>query len=234
MTTTPTVPGQPASSAAARPKPTIEHFTSMPVAALLQRAAIGVENFDSRVFELSDEQLDQAFLPDAGVGRWPARVVLGHLADAEMVFVHRMRRVVAEDSPVFQVWDEQAFIDGGAYGAGPLRPGMPMPNVGGFVAAVYTLRAWTCEWLSCLDERCWTRPGMHPERGPMTLRRVADYWAWHLENHAWFLNAKVERFLGPVPESQGCGAGCGCHGPSAPGPEPRSDEGCGKPGCCKG
>ena len=30
------------------------------------------------------------------VGRWPIRVLLGHLADAELVFVHRMRRAVGE------------------------------------------------------------------------------------------------------------------------------------------
>lgn len=227
-------------STLAKPKPALADLSSLSHLQLLQRAAISVENFDGRVFQLSDEQLDTAFLPDAGMGQWPARVLLGHLADAEMVFVHRMRRVVAEERPVFRVWDEQSFIDGGVYGTGVLRPGTPQPNVGGFVATIYTLRAWMCEWLSSLDERCWERVGMHPERGAQTLRRVCEYNTFHLENHAWYLNAKVERFLGPAPESGGgCGEGCGCHGgemkePKAAPATAEAEVGCGKPGCCKG
>ncbi|MBL8991298.1 MAG: hypothetical protein JNJ48_06935, partial [Phycisphaerae bacterium] len=82
-------------------------------AALIARYRIGLENFDPRAVRLSDEQLDTAFLPDAGVGRWPCRVLLGHLADAELAFVHRMRRIVGEDGPVFSLWDENTFIDHG-------------------------------------------------------------------------------------------------------------------------
>jgi hypothetical protein len=120
---------------------------------------------------------------------------------------------------------------------------MPMPNIGAFVAVVYTMRAWMCEWLSTLDERCWRREGMHPERGVQTLRKVCEYNTWHLEHHAWYLNAKVERFLGVMPAGEGCGSGCGCHGgakASSAGTGPVDSEGrahgdaCGKPGCCKG
>ena len=81
----------------------------------------GLQRFDSRIFELSDEQMDMAFLPDAGVGRWPVRVLVGHLADAELAFIHRMRRAVAEENPVLAVWDENAFIDAGLYAAGSSR-----------------------------------------------------------------------------------------------------------------
>lgn len=226
------------------PRPTLAELASHSGEDLVRRAAIGIEHLDARLFQLSDEQLDQAFLPDVGVGTWPVRVLLGHLADAEMVFVHRMRRVVAEDRPVLAVWDEQAFIDGGAYSAAVLRPGMPMPNVGGFIATIYTLRAWMSEWLSCLDPGCWARQAMHPQRGPQTLRTICEYNTWHLEHHAWYLNAKVERFLGIAPP-QAAGAGCcgghcacGGQGPAAGAPDALPADspsaGCGKPGCCKG
>lgn len=228
----------------ASPKPVLTDLAHLSNLELLRRAAVGVENFDGRVFQLSDEQVDTAFLPDAGVGQWPLRVLLGHLADAEMVFVHRMRRVVGEDNPIFQNWDEQAFIDGGVYASSVLRPGTPPPNIGGYVATIYTLRAWMCEWLSSLDNSMWTREGMHPQRGVLSLRRICEYNTFHLENHAWYLNAKVERFLGPAPiASGGCGEGCGCHGAGAESAAGSSSAqaqhshdagGCGKPGCCKG
>ncbi len=226
----------------ASPKPLLADLSPLSVLELVRRAAVGVENFDGRVFQLSDEQLDTAFLPDAGIGQWPIRVLLGHLADAEMVFVHRVRRIVGEERPVLPNWDEQAFIDGGVYDQRVMSPGMPPANPGGFVAVIYTMRAWTCEWLASLDASMWTREGMHPMRGVQTLRRVCEYNTWHLESHAWYLNAKVERFLGPAPavQSGGCGAGCGCHGGAGQADgsasalqHADSAEGCGKPGCCK-
>jgi len=205
---------------------------AQPTEDLIARYMDGLENFDSRIFELSDEQLDTAFLPDAGVGRWPARVLLGHLADAELAYVHRMRRAVAEDRPVLAAWDENAFIDAGMYGCteekavkkesacccggscgggGGGGGGSDHP-IGGFLAVVHTLRRWTGEWLATLTPEQLGRPGLHPERGPLTVRHMLALSTWHLEHHARYLNAKVEKFLGPAPEEPegGCGPSCGC------------------------
>src|SRR5688572_20097729 len=149
---------------------------SLPDAELIARYRRGLERFDSRIFELSDEQMDLAFLPDAGVGRWPVRVLVGHLADAELAFTHRMRRAVAEENPVLAVWDENAFIDAGLYAGGQY----PM---GGFIAAIHTLRRWTAEWLATLTPEQLERKALHPERGPLTVRRMLVMTTWHLEHH---------------------------------------------------
>ena len=173
--------------------PAFEEFAALSNADLVKRYAKGVENFDRGVFELRDEQLDTAFLQSAGCGRWPVRVLLGHLADAELSFVHRMRRVVAEDHPVFSSWDENAFIDRGLYGTDRSPPEKRQP-IGAFVATIHTLRKWTGEWLATLDDSEWKRTAMHPQRGEQTLRRVLEYATWHLEHHGWYLKAKMERF----------------------------------------
>jgi hypothetical protein len=189
---------------------TREQIAALPDAAVITRYRRGLERFDARVFELSDGQLDTAFLPDAGVGRWPVRVLAGHLADAELAFTNRMRRAVAEENPVLEAWDENAFIDAGLYTGGRYP-------IGGFIAVVHTLRRWTSEWLATLTPEQLGRQAMHPERGPQTVRGILAYTTWHLEHHAAFLNAKVCGMLGPAPaaESQsggGCGPGCGCRG----------------------
>lgn len=158
----------------------------------IDRYAYGVENFDRRLFELTDAELDAAFFPEAGVGRWPVRVLLGHLADAELAQVHRARRTIAEEQPVLSAWDENAFIDAGLYGtvsSGSLYP------AGAFVAVVHTLRKWTTPWLRTLAEEQWERKALHPERGELTIRRMVTHITWHLEHHAWFLNRKVELLL---------------------------------------
>lgn len=213
-----------------RPRPRIEDFRMLDTLALIARYRRGIESFDRRIFFLDEERLDMAFLPDAGVGRWPIRVLVGHLADAEIATVHRVRRAVAEDHPVIAAWDENAFIDAGVYGrsssaknAGeplPAGPGGSAFPLAGFVAVVHTLRRWMSEWLLTLTPSQWERAALHPERGELSVRTLLDYDAWHLEHHAWYLNAKVERLLGPdtaeepdqTPASAqgGCGSGCGC------------------------
>lgn len=180
---------------------------------LIRRLRRGVENFDRRIFELSDEQLDQAFLPDAGVGRWPVRVLVGHLADAELHNAARVRRAYAEENPMLAVWDENAYVDSNIYGLGGGASGAG--SIGAFVAVIHTLRQWTAMWLTTLDEASWARKAMHPERGPLSVRDIVVINTWHLEHHAAFLNAKLEKFLGVAPEEPeaaegGCGSGCGC------------------------
>lgn len=177
---------------------------------LIARYRGGLQTIDPRVFELSDEQMDMAFLPDAGVGRWPVRVLVGHLADAELAFTHRLRRAVAEEHPVFAVWDENAFIDSGLYNGGQYP-------VAGFIAVLHTLRRWTAEWLFAVTPEQLARKALHPERGEQSVRDILVYTTWHLEHHARFLNAKVCRMLGPAPAAEpakagggGCGPNCGC------------------------
>jgi hypothetical protein len=181
----------------------MEAFLGLNNQDLTARYAMGIELCDRRVVSMDDQQLDTAFLPEAGVGRWPIRVLLGHLADAELVFVHRMRRAVAEDNPLLAVFDEQAFIDSGLYGAATqstsaaATPSPTPPPIGAFLATIHTLRKWTTEWLGSLSSKQWERGALHPERGPLTVRKIAEYDTWHLENHVWYLNRKVAKFLGP-------------------------------------
>lgn len=202
---------------------------------LIGRYRVAIECLDPRVFELEAEELDRAWLPDAGVGRWSCRAVVCHLFDVEVVYQYRLRRTLAEDRPVFENFDEEAFIDSPLYGMTGRSPGeaaIRMP-LGAMVASVHTLRQTMAAALYQLPERDWLREGMHPSRGAMPLRALVAMVTWHFEHHAAYLNAKVERLLGPRPvveaggccggsgscacEAEGkakgsgsCGSGCGC------------------------
>ncbi|MFO0832023.1 MAG: DinB family protein [Phycisphaerales bacterium] len=203
---------------------TREEMMRFPSLHLVMRYRKGIEHIDRRVFELSERQIDQAFLPDAGVGRWPVRVLLGHLADAELVFVHRMRRAVGEESPVVEVWDEDAFVDANVYDAAPKEyadsaeadQARVMRALGGPMATIHTLRQWCSQWLLALPEGAWERRIMHPSNGPMTVKTILAYDTWHLEHHASFLTKKLDKMGIPEPaeEEGGCcgggGGGCGC------------------------
>lgn len=178
----------------------------------------GIEFFDRRVFDLNERQIDQAFLPDAGVGRWPVRVLVGHIADADLAAIHRMRRVVAEDHPVFSEWDENAFIDANIYGnvhegyaADPEADHARVMNaLGGFMATVHTLRQWTGQWLLTLSPEQLARTGMHPTLGPLSVRDILNYYTWHLEHHCGFLTRKLDLMLGPAAAESAPAGSCGC------------------------
>lgn len=183
------------------PRLGVEVFEALPDAELLMRYRHGLELMDQRIFELSDEQVSREFSPEAGAGLWPVRVLLGHLADADVAFTQWMRRAVAEDEPVVDSWNELAFIDSGMYSKG---------TVAEFVAVIRSMRRWTGDWLATLSPEPMARQIVHKDAGAMSVRRLMVCAAWHLEHHGWYLNAKMARILGPRPERGSCGAGCGC------------------------
>ncbi|MDX2132260.1 MAG: DinB family protein [Planctomycetota bacterium] len=198
---------------------TVEQLKVIETDRLIMRFRRGIESVDRRVFELSERQIDQAFLPDAGVGRWPVRVLLGHIADADLAAIHRMRRAVAEDSPLFTEWDENAFIDANMYGN--VHEGYAetpegdharvMQALGGPLATIHTLRQWTSQWLLSLEPAALERRGMHPTLGPLSVRDLVAMYTWHLEHHCGFLVRKLDLMLGRAPAESTPGASaCGC------------------------
>lgn len=172
-------------------------FQAMSNSELAERFRRGSERFERRLLTLNDDQLDTFFKPELGVGRWSCRVLVGHITDADLAFVHRMRRAVAEDHPVLAAWDEDAFIDAGLYGND--KGGKAYP-VAGFIAVIHTLRMWHGEWLRTLVPQQWDRVALHPQRGEQSVRVILNYAAWHLEHHGWYLARKLEHLLGPRAE----------------------------------
>lgn len=201
---------------------TVDQLKALPTDALIMRFRRGIENIDRRVFELTERQIDQAFLPDAGVGRWPVRVLIGHIADADLAAIHRMRRAVAEENPLITEWDENAFVDANIYGNAhegyadnPENDHARVMNaLGGPLATIHTLRQWTSQWLLSLDAPAFERRCLHPTLGPLSVRDLVAMYTWHLEHHCRFLTQKLDLLVGatpqPAPAAENCGTGCGC------------------------
>ena len=166
---------------------------TLPTDQLLDAYKAWQDHIPRRLLDLDDEQLDTAFTESSGLGRWPARVLVGHLADCEIVYTHRFRRIVAEDNPILSTFDPDAMVDAGLYGND--KGGADKP-VAAFVAVIHTTRTWTAEWLSTLDESAWDRSSLHPDTGPVSLKDALAHAVWHIEHHAQFLNRKLDRLLG--------------------------------------
>jgi DinB superfamily len=118
--------------------------------------------------KIGAEGLDRSWAP----GKWSGREILCHLADCELAFGFRWRQVVADPKVVMQPFDQDAWAK--AYG--PLETKWAL---GMFSSA----RLWNLEWLKTVPEEAFSIPGVHPERGALTLRDLITITAGHDMNH---------------------------------------------------
>ena len=70
----------------------------------LARFATGFDEVVAALDGASDEELDRH-----GPAGWSARMVVHHLADSETTAYVRLRRLIGEDDPLLQDYDEEAF-----------------------------------------------------------------------------------------------------------------------------
>ena len=204
---------QPTSSQTTVAAPCLDLFDSLGPHEIVERYRVGLTALDPRVLDMSDEQADRWFAADSGVGLWSCRALLTHLMDAEILYAMRFRRTLAEDNPVFENWDEDAFMDSRL-----CRPGsqsLLMPT-GAVVATLHTLRQTLATVLVQMTPEDWERKAMSPYLGEASFLTMLRYISWHFEHHAAFLNGKVNSVLGPAADAaeqqSGCGEGCSCVG----------------------
>jgi len=120
---------------------------------------------------ISEEELDIQPSPDA----WSARRVVHHLADSEMTSAIRLRRLIAEDDPRIQGYDEMEFAERLFYDRRPIEPSLD---------ALRAARLTTSDILEQLDEAGWARRGTHEESGPYAVETWLEIYAAHAHDHA--------------------------------------------------
>lgn len=154
-----------------------------PRAELIERYVAGPGLLAGALGRLCGVDLDRTFGETQGAGRWSIRGVFCHLADAEVMYTIRTRRMLAEDAPTFRGWDEGAWLEHLC-----VRSARP-EEAAGVVAA---LRAWMVPLLGALEASQWERVGLHERHGLHTLAGWIARTTWHLERHCWFLERKIE------------------------------------------
>jgi uncharacterized damage-inducible protein DinB len=110
-----------------------------------------------------------------GPEEWSAREVVHHMADSEMTAAIRMRRLIAEDGPTIQGYDQEEYAQRLFYAERPIEAS---------VEAVAAARKTTAEILDRLDEEQWARGGTHTESGPYGVEAWLEIYAAHAHDHA--------------------------------------------------
>jgi hypothetical protein len=119
---------------------------------------------------ISESELDARLAP----GKWSAREIVHHLADSEMTSALRLRRLIAEDRPAIQGYDQDEFSRRLYYDR-PIQA-----SLDAFRAA----RQTTAEILERMTDAEWAREGTHSESGRYTVERWLEIYADHAHNHA--------------------------------------------------
>ncbi|HEX8096650.1 MAG TPA: DinB family protein [Pyrinomonadaceae bacterium] len=108
-------------------------------------------------------------------GKWSAREIVHHLADSETTSAIRLRRLLAEDRPVIQGYDQDRFAVVLRYNERDTAPALE---------AFRAARATTAQILARMTEDDWRREGEHTESGRYTAEDWLRIYAAHAHGHA--------------------------------------------------
>jgi len=108
-------------------------------------------------------------------GKWSACEIVHHLADSESTSAIRIRRLLVEQQPVIQGYDQDQFAVHLKYNERDMAPALD---------AFRAARATTAQLLALMSEEDWHREGEHTESGRYTAEDWLKVYAEHAHNHA--------------------------------------------------
>lgn len=108
-------------------------------------------------------------------GKWTAREIIHHLADSESASALRLRKLLVEDQPLIQGYDQDQFAIHLKYNERDTGPALD---------AFRAARATTAQVLSLMSDDDWQRAGEHSESGRYTAETWLTIYAEHAYNHA--------------------------------------------------
>jgi hypothetical protein len=108
-------------------------------------------------------------------GKWSAREIVHHLGDSESTSAWRLRKLLVEDNPLIQGYDQDAFAARLRYNERDMAPALD---------AFRCARESTMQVLQLMTDDDWNRAGTHSEGGRYTTEDWLRIYAAHAHNHA--------------------------------------------------
>jgi hypothetical protein len=115
-------------------------------------------------------------------GQWSIRQVVCHLADSEIVYADRMKRVIAEDNPTLFEADPNVFVPALFCSQRLWETELDV---------VETVRRHMLPILQSCSVDDFQRPGVHSIDGPVTLEILLERVTTHLPHHISFIEEKL-------------------------------------------
>lgn len=140
------------------------------IAELLERFRRGPELVAAALTGAAGAEVD--FRPS--LEEWSVRQIVAHLSDSEIVGCTRFRRMIAEDNPTIEAFNEKAWADKLDYRKRKYSQSLE---------TFRRVRAENHELLKDLAPEAFERTGVHTERGSLTLFDLLRIYAEHAEGH---------------------------------------------------
>ena len=126
---------------------------------------------------MTPEQLVARPIP----GKWSTLEVICHLADFEIVYADRIKRVIAENEPTLFGGDPDAFAARLAYQQRDAEEELQLVEI---------IRKQVARILRSLSSDDFQRRGIHSESGPLTLETLVQRITGHIPHHVRFIEEK--------------------------------------------
>jgi hypothetical protein len=168
----------PAADRPCRGTPLIERYASGP--AILAYAVSGLTHDQARAHP--------------GPGHWSIAELVAHLADTDLVYADRMKRVIAENDPTIMAFDQDAWAARLGYSDAPVDEA---------VSLLAANRRWMLPTLRRCSDDDFARSGRHSELGKVTLAGLLATITNHIDHHLCFLYAKRANLGAALPPRYG-------------------------------
>jgi hypothetical protein len=130
---------------------------------------------------LTRNQMVRVAPSNLNIGLWSIQQIVMHISDADQVLADRMKRVIAEDNPTLQAYDESLWIKNLHYDE--LSPADA-------AEIVRLVRKQMHRILVKLPPDAFSRFGTHSEMGIKTLEDLVVGAVKHLRHHLEFIEKK--------------------------------------------
>jgi hypothetical protein len=137
---------------------------------LIHQYRDGYRAVTAALANVTEAELDKRPAADA----WTAREVVHHLADSETTSYLRLRKLLAEDGPVIDAYDEAHYARVLHYDR-PIDPSLQV---------LRAVRHSTADLLDALEPHEWERTGVHSDSGPYAVETWLRIYAAHAHDHA--------------------------------------------------
>ena len=121
-------------------------------------------------------------------GKWSAAEIVHHLGDSETTSGLRLRRLLSEDHPLIQGYDQDVYAAELRYNQREIDPSLDLFR---------TTRACTAQLFDFMTDEDWRREGTHSESGSYSAEDWLKIYAAHAHNHA----AQIRRLREALGES---------------------------------
>jgi hypothetical protein len=108
-------------------------------------------------------------------GKWSAAEIVHHLGDSETTSGLRLRRLLSEDHPLIQGYDQDVYATELRYNQREIGPSLDLFR---------STRACTAQLFDFMTDEDWHREGTHSESGSYSAEDWLRIYAAHAHNHA--------------------------------------------------